>query len=177
MTAAVSGDGSAFQVGLVRALFETRPRRVPAATTAVGINAFPYDVSADGQRFLVNTLMQGRSSAHHACRQLDGWTQAMSLAVTAPQHPHICTLHDVGHQDGVADLVLEYLDGQTLADRLTRGALPIDQALGLCVPSYRFEDFFWKNPMHREAHELKWADVAHRLEAGQESRALRAGRL
>jgi eukaryotic-like serine/threonine-protein kinase len=46
--------------------------------------------------------------------------------VAALNHPHICTLHDVGHQDAVDYLVLEYLDGQTLADRLTKGALPLE---------------------------------------------------
>ena len=39
--------------------------------------------------------------------------------VAALNHPHICTLHDIGHQDGTDYLVLEYLEGQTLADRLT----------------------------------------------------------
>src|SRR5215470_15882051 len=41
-------------------------------------------------------------------------------AIAALNHPHICTLHDVGHQDGTDYLVLEYLDGQTLADRLAK---------------------------------------------------------
>ncbi|PYR73021.1 MAG: hypothetical protein DMF86_21675 [Acidobacteria bacterium] len=46
-------------------------------------------------------------------------------AVAALQHAHICTLHDVGHQNGTDYLVMEYLEGQTLAERLQRGALPI----------------------------------------------------
>ena len=50
-------------------------------------------------------------------------------AVGALNHPHICTLHDVGHQDGTDYLVLEFLEGETLAERLAKGALPLDQAL------------------------------------------------
>jgi serine/threonine protein kinase/Tol biopolymer transport system component len=44
-------------------------------------------------------------------------------------HPHICTLHDVGEQDGTRFLVMEYVEGETLADRLSRGPLSIDEAL------------------------------------------------
>ena len=50
-------------------------------------------------------------------------------AISALQHPNICTLYDVGHQDGTDYLVMEYLDGETLARRLDRGALPIEQTL------------------------------------------------
>src|SRR5262244_2972865 len=50
-------------------------------------------------------------------------------AVSSLSHPHICTLHDVGTQDGIDFLVMEYLEGENLADRLQKGALPLEQAL------------------------------------------------
>jgi len=50
-------------------------------------------------------------------------------AIAALNHPHICTLHDVGHQDGTDYLVLEYLEGETLEGRLQKGALPLASAL------------------------------------------------
>ncbi|MGB9253723.1 MAG: protein kinase, partial [Candidatus Korobacteraceae bacterium] len=49
--------------------------------------------------------------------------------ISSLNHPNICTLHDVGHQDGTDYLVMEFLDGQTLADRLIKGPLPIEQVL------------------------------------------------
>jgi eukaryotic-like serine/threonine-protein kinase len=48
-------------------------------------------------------------------------------------HPHICTLHDVGRYEGVDFLVMEYLDGDTLAARLRRGPLPLDQAMTFAI--------------------------------------------
>src|SRR5687767_696488 len=53
--------------------------------------------------------------------------EARTLA--ALSHPHICAVFDVGSQDGTDFLVMEYLDGETLEQRLKKGALPLDQAL------------------------------------------------
>src|ERR1700761_1113587 len=54
-------------------------------------------------------------------------------AISALQHPNICTLHDIGTQDGTNFLVMEYLEGQTLAERLQKGALPVDQVLKIGI--------------------------------------------
>src|SRR5579859_3769107 len=44
-------------------------------------------------------------------------------------HPHICVLHDIGHQDGIDYLVMECVEGETLARRLDKGPLPLEQVL------------------------------------------------
>src|SRR5258707_5704727 len=50
-------------------------------------------------------------------------------AVSKLSHPHICTLHDIGHQDGVDFLVMELVEGETLDQRLAKGALPPEQTI------------------------------------------------
>jgi serine/threonine protein kinase len=57
--------------------------------------------------------------------------EAKTLA--ALSHPHICPVFDVGRQDGVDFLVMEHLEGETLAQRLARGPLPFDQALEIAI--------------------------------------------
>src|SRR5712692_11947026 len=50
-------------------------------------------------------------------------------AVSKLSHPHICTLHDIGHQDGVDFLVMELVEGETLEHRLTKGPLLTEQTI------------------------------------------------
>ena len=54
-------------------------------------------------------------------------------AISSLNHPHICTLYDIGHQDGLAFLVMEYVDGETLDARLAKSLLPLDQTLRYAV--------------------------------------------
>jgi len=54
-------------------------------------------------------------------------------ALAALSHPHICPVYDVGSQDGTDFLVMEYLEGETLAQRLSKGALPLGQALQIAI--------------------------------------------
>lgn len=53
-------------------------------------------------------------------------------AIASLSHAHICTVYDVGDHEGVAFLVMERLEGETLAERLTRGPLPLPEAI-LCA--------------------------------------------
>jgi serine/threonine protein kinase len=49
--------------------------------------------------------------------------------ISSLNHPHICVLHDVGNQDGIDYLVMECVEGETLAKRLEKGPLPLEQVL------------------------------------------------
>jgi serine/threonine protein kinase len=75
----------------------------------VAIKVLPPDVSSDADR---------RARFEREARTIAGLN-----------HPHICTLHDVGDHDGAMFLVMEHLVGQTLAERLMKGPLPLEQAL------------------------------------------------
>ncbi len=70
----------------------------------VAVKVLPHDLAADPQ--------------------LKARFEREARAISALAHPNICTLHDVGEQDGQTFLVMEHLVGQTLAERLKKGPLP-----------------------------------------------------
>jgi serine/threonine protein kinase/Tol biopolymer transport system component len=75
--------------------------------------------------------------------------EAKTLA--ALSHPHICPVYDVGQQDGVDFLVMEHLEGQTLAQRLVKGALPLDQAIRYAIQiADALDKAHRKNVIHRD---------------------------
>jgi len=76
---------------------------------SVAIKVLPAELSADPER---------RARFEREAKTIAGLT-----------HPHICTLYDVGEHEGSTFLVMEHLTGETLAQRLERGPLPIEQAL------------------------------------------------
>jgi Tol biopolymer transport system component len=82
-----------------------------------------------GRDVAIKVLPEHMSSSAELRQRLEREAKTISQL----SHPHICTLHDVGHQDGTDYLVMEYLEGETLADRLGKGSVPIDQALRIGV--------------------------------------------
>ena len=51
--------------------------------------------------------------------------------ISSLNHPHICVLHDVGHQDGIDFLVMECVEGETLAKRLEKGPVATENSVAL----------------------------------------------
>jgi eukaryotic-like serine/threonine-protein kinase len=76
-------------------------------------------------KVLPRSLAKDREAAERFARE--------ARAIAALNHPNICTLHDVGDDDGVAFLVMEYLEGESLSSRLTRGPLKVEQALRYAI--------------------------------------------
>jgi Tol biopolymer transport system component len=75
---------------------------------------------------VLSARVDGRPNAHQRFEQ-------EARAVSCLSHPHICALYDIGEEGGVPFLVMEYLEGETLASRLLRGALPIDEVLRCAI--------------------------------------------
>jgi eukaryotic-like serine/threonine-protein kinase len=71
--------------------------------------------------------------------------------IASLNHPHICTLFDIGRQDGIDFLVMEYLEGETLAARLLKGVLPIEQVLQHAIEiSDALDKAHRKGAIHRD---------------------------
>jgi Tol biopolymer transport system component len=82
-----------------------------------------------GRTVAIKVLTDHRDSHPNARQRFDQEAQAVS----GLSHPSICALYDIGETDGVPFLVMEYLEGETLASRLVRGPLPMDQVLRYAI--------------------------------------------
>lgn len=65
--------------------------------------------------------------------ELRGRLQKEARTISSLNHPNICTLFDVGETDGTTFLVMEYLEGESVAERLTRGALPPREVVSIAL--------------------------------------------
>ena len=77
-------------------------------------------------RIVAIKVLHDHLAAHPELRQR---FEREARAASSLNHPHICTLHDIGHQDGIDYLVMALIEGELLADRLIKGPLPTDQVL------------------------------------------------
>ena len=107
-------------------------------TVAAGTRLGPYEILAPigaggmGEVYRARDTRLDRSVAikvlpaeFAANAQLRTRFEREARTISQLSHPHICTLYDVGHENGTDYLVMEYLEGESLADRLERGALPM----------------------------------------------------
>jgi Tol biopolymer transport system component len=65
--------------------------------------------------------------------QLRARFEREAKVISSLSHPNICTLHDVGSQDGIDFLVMEHLEGDTLADRIARGPMPLEDVFRYAI--------------------------------------------
>jgi eukaryotic-like serine/threonine-protein kinase len=77
-------------------------------------------------RFVAIKVLLGRHAEDPAMRER---FEREAKAISALSHPSICTLHDIGEHGGMHFLVMEHLEGETLAARLARGPMPLEEAL------------------------------------------------
>ena len=77
--------------------------------------------------------------------------QREARAIARVSHPNICTVYDVGQEEGVPFLVMELLEGETLAERLWRGPIPIDAALAIATQiAEALDEAHRKDVVHRD---------------------------
>ena len=75
------------------------------------------------------------ASQHSSSPELKQRMEREARAISSLNHPHICQLYDIGSQEGTDFLVMEFLEGQTLAERLRSGALPLPEVykIGIAI--------------------------------------------
>ena len=107
-----------------------------AERLAVGAPLGPYKIESSigaggmGEVYKARDTRLGRAVAIKvSSHQFNTRFEREARAISALNHPHICTLHDIGTEGEMHYLVFEYLVGEPLSDRLARGALPLSEAL------------------------------------------------
>jgi serine/threonine protein kinase len=115
---------------------------MPAMGLAAGTKLGPYEIQSYlgaggmGEVYLArDTRLERTVAVKILPTQISDDSEAKqrfdreARAISSLSHPNICSLYDVGLQEGTSYIVMEYLQGQTLAARLEKGPLPLDQLL------------------------------------------------
>jgi len=102
------------------------PYEITAALGAGGMGEVYRARDTRLERTVAIKILPAQFSADTVCKQR---FEREAKTISQLNHPHICTLYDVGSQDGIEYLVMECVEGETLAKRLERGPLPLEQVL------------------------------------------------
>jgi serine/threonine protein kinase len=94
----------------------------------VAIKVLPAEISGDPDPSAGSGSSRAKSRDDRRVR-----FEREARAIASLSHPHICTLHDIGTHDGTTYLVMEHLTGESLAERLIRGPVPLAQALDIAA--------------------------------------------
>src|SRR5512139_3397611 len=113
-------------------------------TLSPGTRLGPYEITAPigaggmGEVYRARDTRLGRDvaikvlTAHLSANpQVQARFEREAKTISQLNHPHICTLHDIGHQEGIDYLVMELIEGETLAARLEKGPLLLSDVLRL----------------------------------------------
>jgi serine/threonine protein kinase len=115
---------------------------VPTASTKLG----PYEIQSPlgaggmGEVYRARDTRLDRTVAvkilpTHLCEnpEFKQRFEREARTISSLNHPHICHLYDIGSQEGTDFLVMEFLDGETLAERLRKGAVPLNELLKVAI--------------------------------------------
>src|SRR5262245_1109788 len=114
--------------------FAAGTRLGPYAVTAlVGVGGMGEVYKATDTRLSRTVAIKTLSPLVASDPELRQRFEREAKAISSLNHPRICTLHDIGSHAGVDFLVMEYLEGETLAQRLAQSALPLEEALRYAI--------------------------------------------
>jgi serine/threonine-protein kinase len=106
------------------------PYEIQSAIGAGGMGEVYRALDTRLDRQVALKILPGGAAADPAFRER---FHREARTISSLSHPNICALFDIGDQDGTAFLVMEYLAGETLAARLARGPMSIDEALSCAI--------------------------------------------
>src|SRR5262249_35631653 len=99
----------------------------------IGAGGMGEVYKASDRRLGRQVALKVLSSRFTAQDELRGRFEREAQAIAGLNHPNICTLYDVGQQDGTDFLVMELLEGETMPARLERGPIPLEDALRIAI--------------------------------------------